>query len=421
MNTVTPLRVVLGLLLAAVCLPINACTSAKAEVRPPSAPSVLKIEAAPGDSIAYGLAVGTVATATSYRWTVVATRALGPLPTNQVTTLPAVSFIVAKPGTPTTVDSVTFGASVVACNAAGCSAPSATTSWKYVRKVVPPSPGPITVDSSGALGIIGVPESTSYAQVAKRTLTLTPATCITEPAGTTYPCQQDLAQMGCAYYRDGGNYSNSAPAIPHAKMVTWPDQFGVQQPLGGVAYNRDGTPHAQCAGVLPVLCVVADMADGWRLLTKESFQRSPACRKQLFNAPLHTVGGFWLFADTSRVVETPVTKFEQMAAERGNHPNEPWGLGNPGDVGYALLNATMPYPVGLFQSAEPLAVPLGATVELAIYLRMSDGSVQKQVDPHTLYRADVPGRQTVTATTDFGKATLTFDVLSPVRVAQRLP
>ncbi len=70
------------------------------------------------------------------------------------------SFTVAKPAIG---DSVSFTADVKATRR-GITGPSATVSWKYIRKdQAPPAPGPIKVDSSQVLGVFVRPDVVNLA------------------------------------------------------------------------------------------------------------------------------------------------------------------------------------------------------------------------------------------------------------------
>ena len=139
-------------------------------VTPTGGPKNLKVKGSllmlPGDSLTYVLSWGAATKATGYKVSLAASATNGTWTATGFaltpTTLPA--SVGPSPGTSftftaisTTADSVSFTATVESADALGLTGKTASVSWKVKRRAG--APGPITVDSSRAVGTIVLPNT----------------------------------------------------------------------------------------------------------------------------------------------------------------------------------------------------------------------------------------------------------------------
>jgi hypothetical protein len=289
---------------------------------------------------------------------------------------------------------------------AGQSFPGGTVRRWYRRPVTPPS---VIVDSLQVIGLIAVPESGWVRPAA----TLIRNTWDAQCAGvtSTTACMADVEFTRCQRYMNGAQVGGLGSPMDQAVGVTrlarpvfWNDQFGRQYQMGGVVYNPDGTPHPECVGYLNPVCIVADLVDGSRVLTVESWQR-PGCRRQLYRSMDGGSQNRWTFAnpDTTRMAEYPRRMWETATAHRANYMHEPLGIGRPGVPGYAALRPGPAYPIGLCGCHDTVRAAVGQGVELAVRVRMSDGTIQKLTDSSHVFIPNQVGVTGYTGRTPWGE------------------
>lgn len=290
--------------------------------------------------------------------------------------------------------------------------PGVTVRQWYRKPIAPPG---VVVDSLQVIGIIAVPESGWTRTVVTRVRNTWSAIC----AGQTSPavCLEDLEMARCERYRNGqaggsplGSAMDQALGVTRLAMpVVWRDSQGKTVVLGGLGHDWDGVPVPECAGYLPPVCLVADLVDGRRALTKESWARL-ACRRQLYQAMVGPSGPWrWALPDSTVSVQTPRRLAAEALAYRASYVNEPIGIGVPGTVGYAALKTgtVAPYIIGLCPCRDTVRVGVGEAVALRIKVRLSDGGTGVLEDEGHVYRALEPGVHGFAARTPWGVYSVT--------------
>lgn len=427
-------------LLTVLAIPANACAGDASATETPRhclkpAGSNVCLEEAPGDSLPYVFSGLALPSASRYEFLIVAKTFL-PTATRDSLTLPVTgttaTVVLAKPGSPSVIDSLALTLRYRGCNVVGCGPWSNPSTWKYVRKILPPFPGtPPTVDSSAVIGLIAVPESVSLAAIWRRTPTKTLDTmpagiggCKQPANGSLAGCYADREQTSCSLYLTHAGLPNPIRdtvfgVFRYSKQVSYTTPAGATLPLGGIGYTRDGTPVPECAGYLPAVCIVADLADGTKVLTVETWQK-PACRRELFRKLPPSYTGQWYLPDTTRAALARTAHFEQAVAVRSRAVNEPAGVGMPGLPGYASRQAGPAYPIGVCQCRDTVELRVGERVQLGVYLRMSDNSLRLFLDPVHVAQATAPGLYTIGASTIWGSTPRVYRILpslAPLKLA----
>jgi hypothetical protein len=287
----------------------------------------------------------------------------------------------------------------------------------YTRPIITPG---LEVDSTQVIGLIAVPESGWVRPPATMVRnTWDPICAPYQQAGATV-CMADVEMTRCERYLNGAQVGGLGMPMDRAvgvsrlaKPVLWQDPSGRPYQMGGVGYAPDGTPHPECAGYLPPVCLVADLVDGSKVLTRESWGR-PRCRQELYRAMMGPSGPFrWLRPDSTRYAAYSTRYWETAVAHRAAHVHEPIGLGRPGVPGYASLRPGPAYPIGLCPCVDTLRAVVGQAIPLGLRVRMSDGTMQWLTDTAHVFVATRPGPTSYIGQTPWGLARVVVMAASP--------